>query len=1708
MGKTSCKKCQSPEVIEQCVDPLSFDRRYRIIQSYSCPGFYVKEHTCMYPSRSYCRSYSKCALKPQYIIKYNHIDSCDPGYYRNDMATECLKCPQGWYQPSSWFINNWATYRPACVSCPEGYFTSEPGRSISFCKRCPLGYTNSSRSIFSGVYSNGCEQCSAGFYSSSSMYRCESCPRGYYQMSEGQTNCTQCTQGYYASIKAMTVCEECPRGKYIVEKGASECLLCPKGMYSNSRIPCSNCSVGMFSGSRGAERCWECEAVTTEGSSVCPDGKCESGFIGNTPNCTHCINGKYSDERGQQLCKTCPAGYFSSRNSSESRPLRQCEPCSPGFIGSVVDGGAASFIDGCTPCQAGSYLSLFGARPGTSCKACPSGRWSNSEGLTDYFECKSCSIGKIGNLAGQVREDKGCSPCGAGKYGISAGVSVEVLSCEACPSGYIQSELGKPYCLPCSPGKYRAMAGGTKCAVCEQGRYANRSGEDIGCLPAPSGKYTGPGNIFTLDVPGGYKAAGCQFPFNKGFPGCTTVRLCQAGKFGSGSSECSACPAGYFSSEGVMNCTECPPGTYSSENYPRIKSRCSSCPAGWHQQAVGGKKCWSCPPGRMSQVSGSKECLQCSSGRLSSKENSKSCVTCPQGYHQEQAGRPGCMPCIVGKYAPATGLAMCFDCAEGLFAENENSSTCTPCLEGKFLEEKGGSKCKKCDAGRVSPVKASSMCQQCVEGQYSESRGMPECKKCPAGWKQTFLGRLSCTLCPMGYHSGEGAITCREHAFDKNLDPPKILSMRVRSISSGNIDVVFNSSSSHLAALPHYIRIEMSTSNEFEIEDDIIAKNIYVTPVDAGAENISTTLLSPTVPVWQNSYYIRSAILKTSGQMGRWSSVIMTSAALSACTGQRYLRTHTDDRTCEPNDKIIPSVDFSKVVHITCAPCPPGGNCLGHTLAWYIIPRQGFWRVPWSIPYTTPVFARCPMGSNACKGSKTDQDGCYEGLPKGQRVSKDGSKACDVFDLDDGWMPAQKDPSRKFLQDSVKLSACGYTNMTNITSITDANPACKEGYRGPMCAVCENMHIRFRGRCIKCTAEHMSGAGVLVVVLLFFWLGVSWMRRKWLVADQYVRALLKDMLRVIIVSVNLAQIQNSVPTIMRSIEWPNPIKELFGMLDWVNLDPATLTGASCNENVSFHVRFVAFSILPLASILFGILLYVRSDKRVNRLVAFLSRLNPTERKREYLKCHFELFNLVDANNSKSLDAEEISDLLHLVGMDENQSRQMSHGIALRLIHRVAKSISATNLSREDYMRSISSGELAAELGSLLSRRNFSLVKTSGQSKADSTHLKVKRQSIAAHMFNADDISISNLIRWNAKRKMIAASWSLPIQALMLIHTPLSRRVFDYFDIDNVGLSDSCRIGDCIHYKGFLRADYSIQVSDGGQLVESYLAFLPIVLFVLVIYTIGFPILMASLLWYKRNDLYDPSVIKKFGFLYGRLRPGAEWWEAHEMFRKLFLTGVILFMPSNPMIRAVICLIICLISQANLNLYQPYRSKVVFVVEQAAYTVAVLSYLCAVIAFNSGPGSVEESGSISASAMYSLAWVYVAINICFWMLSIAAILYLIISLKSFVPERVSLYEIDGLNATGTLKINRGMHPTKKKSMKVLAEKVHVMSHVQQVQYVATESKSRFQRKFKRQQMAAQTRMQQRLAKRKKIMQRKTHDDKERVVPASESHNSIE
>jgi hypothetical protein len=82
-------------------------------------------------------------------------------------------------------------------------------------------------------------------------------------------------------------------------------------------------------------------------------------------------------------------------------------------------------------------------------------------------------------------------------------------------------------------------------------------------------------------------------------------------------------------------------------------------------------------------------------------------------------------------------------------------------------------------------------------------------------------------------------------------------------------------------------------------------------------------------------------------------------------------------------------------------------------------------------------------------------------------------------------------------------------------------------------------------------------------------------------------------------------------------------------------------------------------------------------------------------------------------------------------------------------------------------------------------------------------------------------------------------------------------------------------------------DYSIECWSDG-----YAAFAAYVIFMLVVFTFGLPLLVSGMLLLNRNVLYNPKVHATMGFLYARFQKGSEFWEMHEVVRKCALMGLV------------------------------------------------------------------------------------------------------------------------------------------------------------------------------------------------------------------------
>ena len=188
--------------------------------------------------------------------------------------------------------------------------------------------------------------------------------------------------------------------------------------------------------------------------------------------------------------------------------------------------------------------------------------------------------------------------------------------------------------------------------------------------------------------------------------------------------------------------------------------------------------------------------------------------------------------------------------------------------------------------------------------------------------------------------------------------------------------------------------------------------------------------------------------------------------------------------------------------------------------------------------------------------------------------------------------------------------------------------------------------------------------------------------------------------------------------------------------------------------------------------------------------------------------------------------------------------------------------------------------------------------------------------------------------WKGKRVASTALYAT-VQILLLVHTPVTRKVFEFFN---------CRT---VHTREFLKADYTIECWS-----PAYTWFSFYVIFVGLAFTLGFPIYAGAYLLRNRQSLYTGELQARIGFLYAAFIKGSEGWEVHEIGRKTLLTGFLLFLQSRPLVQAAVGSMICGVSMCSLNYFQPHKNRVVFWLAQTSFLVTFLKFLCATVLIGS------------------------------------------------------------------------------------------------------------------------------------------------------------
>ena len=192
------------------------------------------------------------------------------------------------------------------------------------------------------------------------------------------------------------------------------------------------------------------------------------------------------------------------------------------------------------------------------------------------------------------------------------------------------------------------------------------------------------------------------------------------------------------------------------------------------------------------------------------------------------------------------------------------------------------------------------------------------------------------------------------------------------------------------------------------------------------------------------------------------------------------------------------------------------------------------------------------------------------------------------------------------------------------------------------------------------------------------------------------------------------------------------------------------------------------------------------------------------------------------------------------------------------------------------------------------------------------------------MFFLFHLSPFRLVKWTLKSSIVSDNLSGATQLLLLAHTPVSRKVFQYFYCNDMA-------GTVL-----MRADYDIDCNS-----QIYFNFMYFVLVVMAGFTILLPGTISYYLWNHWNDLYSTKTNQRIGWLYEPFVRGAEFWQVHDLMMKMVLTGMLIYVP--PTSRAGVAIIICVICCCNLNYFEPHKNKVIFWLSQVSFITTTFKY---------------------------------------------------------------------------------------------------------------------------------------------------------------------
>jgi hypothetical protein len=504
---------------------------------------------------------------------------------------------------------------------------------------------------------------------------------------------------------------------------------------------------------------------------------------------------------------------------------------------------------------------------------------------------------------------------------------------------------------------------------------------------------------------------------------------------------------------------------------------------------------------------------------------------------------------------------------------------------------------------------------------------------------------------------------------------------------------------------------------------------------------------------------------------------------------------------------------------------------------------------------------------------------------------------------------------RRLLRSRVQTLRPGHISRvleeSNATAATapDAGDGCKLGTEGVLCSQCSDGYNRDASVCTKCSDESLPLrlgiflliVGVVIAVMALF---QRQLKQKW----RRYQPLYRDVLRIFSIIITFQQISTSVALVIE-VPWPVNFVNFMSYFKFVNIDIFAIVGVSCVGNFNFMMSFVAMCFMPVSIIIFAV---VRLRLQGRKMVKRVANMPDHEKKLLEEQALHQLFHIVDTDGGGSINPEEFTCLVNEVGWKISSADKSREAIEAL----VEKNGTGMAQLQENVF-----------VDCMLDGRMLETLKLVGATRKEKETMLDDR---------------TRLIKWTLMKRLWANALAGATMLLMLAHTPVSRKVFQYFHCNDLA------------GKRYMFADYSVRC-----LGVAWWSFLPLILVVLFGFTLLLPGSISVYLYKKRYYLYTAKVHQKVGWLYASYKRGAEFWMVHDVVLKMILTGTLIYVP--PVARPSVGVMICMIAIANLNYFRPHKTAVLFWLTQLTFLASGFKYVTALMISSSShdPDATQE-----------------------------------------------------------------------------------------------------------------------------------------------------